>query len=108
MLDRALSFAAYEVDTVIADEPAPEPLARPRTVTDGALTMQVYTMGKWHRRTPDLSHTACGLRIDSQRCPVRREELSGDLCAGDAERDPCFTTFELVLAGSANRKDYEP
>jgi hypothetical protein len=57
MLHGSLSYAAYEVDTEVAEveEIARPPIATPRTVTDGALTMQVYTMGKWHRRTPDLS-----------------------------------------------------
>lgn len=105
MTHEALAFAGYEADTVVADAELAPPIAKPRTVTDGALTMQVYTMGKWHRRTPDLSHTACGIQIDGQRCPVRREELSGDLCIGTEETDPCFTGYELSLAAINNRKD---
>jgi hypothetical protein len=64
--------------------------------------MQVYTMGKWHRRTPDLSHTACGKPIDGQRNPVRREELGEHLCPD------CFTGYELTLAATNNRKDHAP
>lgn len=91
----ALAYAAYDRDTEVADEP----IARPRTVTDGALTMQTYTMGKWHRRTPDLAHTACGRQIDTQRCPVRREELAGDVCPD------CFTPFERHIAAQNNAKE---
>jgi hypothetical protein len=100
MLNLALSLSAYDVDTLVADEPA-EPFSRPRTVTDGAMTMQVY-IEKWHRRIPTLSHTACGLRIDGQRNRVRREELTEALCPD------CFTGYELELAARNNRKALEP
>ena len=68
------------------------PPVRSRTSTDGALTMQVYCEGEWHRRTPDLANTACALLIDSQRCPARREELCEPLCS------ICFTAFEKSQA----------
>lgn len=96
MLDLALSLSAYDVDTYVEDEP--EPLSLSRTVTDGAMTMQVY-IEKWHRRIPTLSHTVCGLRIDGERNRVRREELTADLCPD------CFTAYELTLAATNNRKD---
>ena len=74
-----------------------------RTRTDGALTMQVLTMGVWHRRTPDLSHTACGVPIQTQFSPLRREELSDPLCP------ECFTTYEhqRAAARAARERDLD-
>lgn len=77
-------------------EPAAEMPVRSRTSTDGALTMQVLTDGAYHRRTPNLSHTACGLVIQTQYSPLRREELAGMLCRS------CFTAFELAIADKTN------
>lgn len=100
-MHEALAYAGYVADTEIEDvEEAPPPVVS-RTRSDGALTMHVYTMGKWHRRTPDLSHTGCGKSIDGQRNPVRREELVGDLCVD------CFTGFELARAAASNARDVE-
>lgn len=87
-----LDLQLYERDTEICD---PEPAALPvrsRTSTDGALTMQVYKEGNWHRRTPDLASTACGKPIHSTFDPVRREELCLPLC------HECFTKFEQERA----------
>lgn len=64
----------------------------PRTSTDGALTMQVYKDGNWHRRTPDLATTSCGEVIHSAFDPVRREELCFPLCP------ECFTKYEHTKA----------
>ena len=89
---------AYEPDTAVVDVDEVPP-ARPRTVTDGALPMQVYRDGAWHRRTPDLSRTADGDPITTQFAPLRREVLEGRLC----ERG-CFTPFELAEAAKANAK----
>lgn len=56
------------------------------------LTMQVLAFGCWHRRTPDLLTTACGVPFHSQFSPLRREELTEPLCR------ECFTTFEINKA----------
>ena len=80
----------------------PDAPSRPRVSTED-LTVQVYFNGANHRRTPDLSHTACGRPFNGERCPVRREELAGDLCT-----DGCFTSFELRIAADHNRKEFEP
>lgn len=77
----------YEPDTAVVDVDEVPPV-RSRTVTDGAMTMQVLIDGKHHRRMPDLSETSCGKRIETQFQPVRREELDDTLC------DVCFTWRE--------------
>ncbi len=79
-------------------------IARPRVATK-ELTMQVLVEGAYHRRTPDLDLTACGLhRIHSGFCPLRREVLEHPL-----SRDcGCFTPYELTKADEAERKKYEP
>lgn len=90
--------AANAWDTVVVDDPdEPQMPVVARTRTDGALTMQVLMtvtlagrpVTAWHRRTPDLSHTACGGVIHSQFAPLRRETLREPLCP------ECFTNFEL-------------
>jgi hypothetical protein len=71
---------------------------RPRTAADGALTMHVMVNGHWHRRTPDMGSTACGILYHAQFAPVRREELSQPMCRG------CFTAHELALADAKEGK----
>jgi len=85
----------YVVD-VPWDEPDPErkpyePLTVGRVSTED-LVAQVNVLGKWHRRTPDMSATSCGILYHSQFAPTRREELCNPLC------DACFTPYELSLA----------
>lgn len=60
--------------------------------------MQVLIDGEYHRRTPDLAHTACGRDIPTQFAPLRREALEGQLC------DICFTSFECQRAIETNAK----
>lgn len=96
------NYAAYDLDTIVEDLEDHHPIARPRVRTED-LTMHVYTMGKHHRRTPDLSHTACGKPILGQFDPTRPEQLVGDLC-----REGCFTSFELHIAAVNNEKGYLP
>jgi hypothetical protein len=91
------SIAHYEPDVVVEDEPVP--LVRSRTVTDGALTMQVMINGDWHRRTPDLATTACGAPIVSQFSPLRRESLTEPLC------EVCFTDFERDKAAKHTERE---
>ncbi len=66
--------------------------AIPRASTE-ELTMQVLHDGAWHRRTPDLSSTACGDPLHSQYSPLRRETLDG--ASDGALCDRCHTEFEL-------------
>lgn len=86
----------YEPDVSVVDveptKPAPKPVRRRRVVTDEELDMQVLANGQWHRRTPDLAHTACGERFQAQFAPIRRNDLAGPLCA------VCFTAFERQVA----------
>lgn len=90
---------AYARDTYVIDvdsfDDAP---SMPRVPTE-ELTMHVNVLGRWHRRTPDLAATACGILYHSQFCPPRREELVGDLCG------ECFTEFERNRADENNAKD---
>lgn len=103
----AHAFALDE--TIVIDDPdaAPLPL-RPRTTTDGALTMQVFVDGAFHRRlapgsaVPALSRTACDLPIHSQFASTRREELCNPLC-----RRGCFTPYELELADQRQADELE-
>lgn len=80
----------------------------PRTSTDGALTMQVYVDGCYHRRlapgssVPALSRTSCDKEINSQFDHPRREEICHPLCT-----DGCFTKYELKLADERAQKERE-
>lgn len=90
--------SAQHHDIEIIDDPD-EPRPFSQTPADEELTMQVYVIGVWHRRTPDLRTTACGIPFHSQFATTRREALANDLC------DTCFTRFELDKAAEANRKE---
>lgn len=92
--------AAYEPDVYVLDVD-PRPARRRREPTDEELEMQVLAGGTWHRRMPDLGHTACGQRIASQFSPLRRHDLSEPLCSG------CFTPFELQTAKARAEADRE-
>lgn len=91
---------AYARDTWIVDvDDAPHPSpSLPRVATE-ELTMQVYVNGEWHRRMPTLEETSCEQSIDGQRCPVRRNELSGDLCG------VCHTPAEMKRCAENNAKE---
>lgn len=104
---------AYAFDKVVADDPddpgsiAPSvevaQVARGRVPT-AELTMQVLTEGFWHRRTPDLTETACGLPLRMVTTPPRREELTlrhGKLC------ELCFTEHERAKAYRLDREAEE-
>jgi hypothetical protein len=92
----------YARDTYIVDLGDIDDAPRAPRATTEELTMHVNVLGIWHRRTPDLGATACGILYHSQYSPTRREDLTGDLCAD------CFTGYELALASSNNRKGIEP
>ena len=80
------------LDTLVVDDPDEQPSPARARVSTEDLVAQVNVMGKWHRRTPDLGATACGILYHSQFAPTRREELCNPLC------DMCFTPYELSLA----------
>jgi hypothetical protein len=96
MHDGAHSFDTYVVDVDDLDE---QPSIAVGRVSTAELTMQVAVMGVWHRRTPDLSSTACGILYHSQYAPTRREELCTPLCR------ECFTQFELTIANARAEKE---
>jgi hypothetical protein len=84
------SIFAYDPDTVVVDLPEDRP-ARP---LHAELTMQVHhDDGAWHRRTPDLSMTACGMPLYRLGQALRVETYAGPqpLCR------TCFTPFELAI-----------
>ena len=89
----AAAYVELFSETVEQDEP----IAMPRVSTED-LVAQVNVLGAWHRRTPDLKTTACGVPYHSQFAPVRREELCNPLC------HQCFTSHELSIA---NVRDIE-
>lgn len=92
---------AYERDTEVVDVDDP-PIARSRVPT-AELTMQVYVDGAYHRRTPDLATTACGLPVHSEFTNARREELTHPL----SRECGCFTPFELSKADDTEAKKFE-
>lgn len=90
--------AAHAIDTIVVEDPdasTPAPPAIGRVAT-AELTMQVQVLGAWHRRTPDLRETACGVPFHSEFTTPRREVLTmedrGPLCP------ECFTPHELARA----------
>ncbi len=84
-----MATTAYEPDTVIVDvEERPSAPRRPTA----ELTMQVHhDDGRWHRRTPDLSMTACGKPLFRLGQMLRHETYAGEICG------ECFTPFELAI-----------
>lgn len=102
--------AAAVVETVVVDDPdAPDvhdvdAIAIPR-VTTAELTMHVHVLGQWHRQTPDLVETSCGVPFDTMFTSKRREVLTeretngapaGRLCP------LCFTSHEIRRAIAAD------
>ena len=99
MLDQSTAYA-YEPDTEVTDEPPPIAIGR---VSTADLTMQIKVagIGGWHRRTPDLSETACGVPFHSQFGVPRREQLTmadGGLC------DQCHTEHEMRRAAENDER----
>lgn len=93
MLD--LAYHDY-ADVLVVDDPDD-----PSSADDEEEGMRhVYVLGIWHRRTPDLLATACGVLYHSQFAPTRPGVLDDDssLC-----RD-CFTSFELYKARTATAR----
>jgi hypothetical protein len=95
-----MAEAAYEPDTIVVDveDPAHQPRRRPSS----ELTMQVrHDDGKWHRRMPDLSETACGLPLYRLGQQLRIESLAENLC------EECFTKRERERSAVINAKARE-
>lgn len=83
-------------DTFVTDDPDdPAPLPTFGRVSTEDLVAHIIVLGQRHRRTPDLSETACGVPIHSEFVVPLREQLTckdGGLCA------ECFTPHELIRA----------
>ncbi len=99
---------ATSFDTIVFDDPdIPDALptvARSR-VSTAELTMHVLVLSQWHRRTPDLRETACGVATPLGSM-LRREALTemtvDDRPAGKLCLD-CFTPHERVRAAKADQ-----
>ena len=62
--------------------------------------MQVrHDDSRWHRRTPDLMWTACGLPLYRLGQSLRHDSHEGPLCMS------CFTKFEHSLSAELERAD---
>ncbi len=96
----AVAFHSWQIDdTQVVDDPDAQTVCiSVGRVSTEDLVAQVNVIGVWHRRTPDLKTTACGIPYHSQFAPTRREELCNPLCA------ECFTHHELAVA---NVRDIE-
>ncbi len=90
---------AHAFDTEVIDDPdassQPMPAIAIGRVPTAELTMQVQVEGEWHRRTPDLRETACGLPILGEFHRPRREELT---MVGVPLCDRCHTPHEIRRA----------
>lgn len=64
--------------------------------------MHVIVNGLWHRRSPGLGTTACGLPIQTQFSPVRPEQLVHPL----SRECRCFTPYELALADDRAKQEH--
>lgn len=66
--------------------------------------MHVLVDGVYHRRSPGLGVTACGLAFHAQFSPVRPEQLVHPM-----SRDcRCFTDFELAIADERATSERAP
>lgn len=97
MDDASPAFDTYVYD--VSDDP--DPPSFPRTTTDEEVVVHVRVLGLWHRRKPNLSATACGIKYHAQFCDLRREELTHPLCP------ECFTASEVGDADAARAKERE-
>lgn len=86
-------ITADTIDTLVIDDPdATGELDEER--------MHVLIEGFYHRRTPSLAHSACGIPIATMTAPLRRiERLEHPLC-----RRGCFSAFELAIADEVERR----
>lgn len=94
MLDLAID------ETVVIDDPS-----APRSFADDEeeSMRHVNVLGLWHRRTPDLSATACGIPFHSQFVGTRPAELKqAELMCTD-----CFTGHEMRRARDADARENE-
>lgn len=92
---------AHTYDTFVIDDPdAPQA----STADEDEHMRHVQVMGVWHRRTPDLRTTACGIPYHSQFCPTREAKLEDaeHMCSGP---EGCFTNHEVRKAVEADAKE---
>lgn len=85
-------------ETLVVDDPdSPAAL-----VDDEEEVMRhVHVLGLWHRRTPDLRTTACGVPFNGERALTRAAELfKAHLMCRD-----CFTPYEIERAAKADAKE---
>lgn len=93
--------AAAAVDTLVVDDPDATPTPSFGRVTTAELTMQILVMGQWHRRTPDLEESSCGVPVRMVETPMRREALTFRASQGSPAADLCplcFTAHEIKRA----------
>lgn len=83
-------------DTIVIADPD-----SPRALDEEESMRHVIVLGLWHRRTPDLNCTACGIPYHSEFALTRPAELRhAHLMCGD-----CFTGHELRRAREADAKE---
>lgn len=70
---------------------------------DEDTAVHVMLSGRWHRRKPNLSATACGVSFHGQFANLRREELRHPL----SRECGCFTPDELGDADRLIAQEYE-
>ncbi len=103
--------AGPQHETIILDDPdADRPTIAIGRVATVELTMQVHVFGEWHRRTPDLRETACGVPIRPGEEILRREILTEDGAPGWPAGllcRVCFTAHETQKARKADHATRE-
>lgn len=83
-------------ETYVIDDPD-----APYTSDEEESMRHVNVLGLWHRRTPDLACTACGIPYHAQFALTRAAVLEhADLMCTD-----CFTTHEMRKARAADAKE---
>jgi hypothetical protein len=93
--------AAAAIDTLVVDDPDATPAPTFGRVATAELTMQILVLGQWHRRTPDLAETSCGVPVRMVETPMRREVLTFRASQGQPAADmcpDCFTPHEIKRA----------
>lgn len=99
--------AAAVADTLVVDDPDAEAAPAIGRVATAELTMQILVLGQWHRRTPDLNETACGVPVRLVETPMRREVLTFRAVQGQPAADLCPECFTAHEARRAIENDLE-